>query len=106
MGVIDGVGSWLFGGLIGFLIAMACSLSMDFLHIKKKDANSEEKGVADEFEKIWSSANNKALEALILYKDEYPIEKFTEEDKKFIDEKREKYICDMIALYQLKVEEE
>jgi hypothetical protein len=82
---IDGIGLLVIGGLIGFLIAMAFSLTMDWVHIKKKDNGNKDKGVADEFEKIWDMADNKAREAWLLQqKEEIPKDFSAEEDKKFM----------------------
>ena len=63
--------------------------------------------VAEEFEKIWDCANRKALEALVFKANEFPLEEKTmssEEGKKFIEDKRDRYIETMLAMEQIREE--
>jgi MFS superfamily sulfate permease-like transporter len=95
-----------FGVIIGILIGAVMSLlSVLWISTHTNSSEGRETNIADEFENIWDSANHKAIEALIVQLKEAPQDFSDDEHKRFIDEKREKYICDMMALYQLKYEE-
>jgi hypothetical protein len=87
-----------------FIVFVIGALWVKELASKKDEGNSQGLSVSEEFEKIWESADYRALRAWTDTQEKVPVDTISDEAKKFIDEKRDKYICDMLTMKQLREE--
>ena len=93
--------------LVGILIGVGIMLIIvGVVAVRNpRKGRTDEVDTSEIFEKMWNSANSKAIEALCLQSKEVPDDFSDPTVSKFIDDKRDRYIEVMLTMKQLTEED-